>query len=50
MACAAVQNELAVLEFIHAVVEILDKHFAHVCELDIMYNLETVGTIHCVLD
>ncbi|GMH36760.1 hypothetical protein BSKO_04633 [Bryopsis sp. KO-2023] len=41
------ENELAVLEFIHAVVEILDKHFAHVCELDIMYNLETV---HFILD
>eukprot|EP00803_Ostreobium_quekettii_P004643 evm.model.scf_3584.1 EVM.evm.TU.scf_3584.1 scf_3584:1358-6782(-) len=41
------ENELAVLEFIHCVVEILDKHFAHVCELDIMYNLDIV---HYILD
>jgi len=41
------ENELAILEFIHAVVEVLDKNFAHVCELDIMYNIETV---HFILD
>jgi len=29
-----------VLEFIHALVETLDKYFESVCELDIMFNLE----------
>ena len=33
-------NELGVLEFIHALVETLDKYFENVCELDIMFNLE----------
>jgi AP-4 complex subunit sigma-1 len=35
-----VQNELGVLEFIHALVETLDRFFENVCELDIMFNLE----------
>eukprot|EP00802_Teleaulax_amphioxeia_P008118 Tamp_08126.p4 GENE.Tamp_08126~~Tamp_08126.p4 ORF type:complete len:171 (-),score=37.48 Tamp_08126:1746-2258(-) len=30
------ENELAVLELIHALVETLDRHFDNVCELDIM--------------
>ena len=34
------QNELGMLEFIHALVETLDKYFENVCELDIMFNLE----------
>ena len=34
------KNELGVLEFIHALVETLDKYFESVCELDIMFNLE----------
>lgn len=34
------QNELGVLEFIHALVETLDKYFENVCELDIMFNIE----------
>jgi len=34
------ENELGVLEFIHALVETLDKYFENVCELDIMFNLE----------
>jgi len=33
-------NELAILEFIHALVETLDKYFESVCELDIMFNLD----------
>ena len=33
-------NELGMLEFIHALVETLDKYFENVCELDIMFNLE----------
>lgn len=41
------QNELGVLEFIHALVETLDKYFENVCELDIMFNLEKA---HFILD
>ena len=32
------ENELAVHEFIHCVVETLDRHFGNVCELDIIFN------------
>jgi hypothetical protein len=41
------QNELATLELIHALVEALDRHFGSVCELDIMFNLDTA---HWALD
>ena len=41
------ENELGILEFIHAFVEILDRHFGQVCELDIMNEPEMV---HYVLD
>jgi AP-4 complex subunit sigma-1 len=41
------QNELASLELIHALVEALDRHFGSVCELDIMFNLDTA---HWALD
>ena len=34
------ENELAIYEFIHCVVETLDRHFGNVCELDIMFHLE----------
>ncbi|KAL3928540.1 MAG: hypothetical protein SGPRY_002344 [Prymnesium sp.] len=40
-------NELAILEFIHALVETLDRYFENVCELDIMFNLEKA---HFILD
>eukprot|EP01069_Polyplicarium_translucidae_P002484 Polyplicarium_translucidae@DN2043_c0_g1_i2.p1 len=40
-------NELAILEFIHALVETLDKYFESVCELDIMFNIEKA---HFILD
>lgn len=40
-------NELAYLEFIHTLVETLDKYFENVCELDIMFNLEKA---HFILD
>ncbi|KAF3341970.1 AP-4 complex subunit sigma [Carex littledalei] len=36
------QNELAILEFIHLLVETMDRHFGNVCELDIMFHLEKV--------
>ncbi|RVW38305.1 AP-4 complex subunit sigma [Vitis vinifera] len=37
--CATVGylNELAILEFIHLLVETMDRHFGNVCELDIMF-------------
>ena len=38
------QNELAILEFIHCLVETLDRYFSNVCELDLMFNLEMVRT------
>ena len=37
------QNELAILEFIHCLVETLDRYFSNVCELDLMFNLEMVS-------
>jgi AP-4 complex subunit sigma-1 len=41
------ENELAYLEFIHSLVETLDKYFENVCELDIMFNIEKA---HFILD
>lgn len=41
------ENELGMLEFIHCCIETLDKWFANVCELDIMFSLETT---HHILD
>lgn len=35
------QNELGALEFIHSFVETLDRYFGNVCELDIMYHVDT---------
>ena len=40
-------NELGYLEFIHTLVETLDKYFESVCELDIMFNIEKA---HIILD
>ncbi|KAF9615763.1 hypothetical protein IFM89_026229 [Coptis chinensis] len=36
------RNELAILEFIHLLVETMDRLFGNVCELDIMFHLEKV--------
>jgi AP-4 complex subunit sigma-1 len=38
-------NELAYLEFIHNLVETLDRYFENVCELDIMFNIEKAHII-----
>ena len=41
--CCAVDaddNELLTLELIHRFVELLDKYFGSVCELDIIFNFE----------
>ncbi|KAI8466373.1 MAG: AP complex, mu/sigma subunit [Monoraphidium minutum] len=43
----AEENELEMLEFIHCFVEVLDKHFGQVCELDIMADPDVV---HYILD
>jgi AP-4 complex subunit sigma-1 len=36
------ENELGMLEFIHTLVECMDKWAGSICELDIMYQLEEV--------
>eukprot|EP00053_Salpingoeca_punica_P013597 m.122982 g.122982 ORF g.122982 m.122982 type:complete len:145 (+) comp16238_c0_seq3:64-498(+) len=41
------ENELAILEMIHMIVETLDQYFEGVCELDIMFNIEKA---HMILD
>ena len=41
------ENELAYLEFIHNMVETLDRYFENICELDIMFNLEKT---HYIID
>ena len=41
------ENELGLLEFIHALVENMDRWAGSICELDIMYQLEQV---HFLLD
>lgn len=41
------ENEMAVYELIHNFVEVLDKYFSRVSELDIMFNLDRV---HIILD
>lgn len=41
--CAAIEpddNELITLEIIHRYVELLDKYFGSVCELDVIFNFE----------
>ena len=45
---SAQQNELAILEFIHSLVETMDKYFESVCELDVRgfpFFLVDVGLI-----
>lgn len=41
------ENELGLLEFIHNLVETMDRWAGSICELDIMYQLEEV---HFILD
>lgn len=41
--CCAIEdhdNELLTLETVHRLVELLDKYFGNVCELDIIFNFE----------
>jgi len=39
------ENELLVLEMIHRYVEVLDKHFVNVSELDLIFNFAKAYTI-----
>mmetsp|Transcript_25761 Transcript_25761/g.43179 ORF Transcript_25761/g.43179 Transcript_25761/m.43179 type:complete len:145 (+) Transcript_25761:433-867(+) len=41
------ENELSILEFIHSIVETLDRYFGNVCELDIMFHIDKA---HFILD
>jgi len=41
------ENELAILEFIHNLVETFDMYFKNVCELDLMFNIDKV---HMIVD
>lgn len=43
-AISETDNELITLEIIHRYVELLDKYFGSVCELDIIFNFEKVRT------
>lgn len=36
-------NELLMLETVHHFVEVLDKYFGNVCELDIIFNFHKVN-------
>uniref|UniRef100_A0A7S3IAW4 AP complex subunit sigma n=1 Tax=Anophryoides haemophila TaxID=46462 RepID=A0A7S3IAW4_9CILI len=36
--CDKHENELSILEIIHHYVEVLDKYFGNVCELDLIFN------------
>ena len=36
------ENELLTLEIIHHFVEVLDKYFGNVCELDLIFNFHKV--------
>jgi len=40
-------NELLTLEIIHHFVEVLDRYFGNVCELDIIFNFHKVGLRAC---
>lgn len=43
------ENELAILEFIHSLVETMDKYFESVCELDVSQDpsLHIYKQAHC---
>ena len=47
VAIDASESELGMLDFIQVFVEVLDRHFKNVCELDVIFNSEQV---HWILD
>lgn len=40
------ENELSVLEFIHSLVETMDKYFESVCELDVSDNIVAIYALY----
>ena len=38
-------NELITLELVHHFVEVLDRYFGNVCELDLIFNFHKVETL-----
>ena len=42
----AEDNELITLEMIHLYVEVLDRYFGNVCELDIIFNFHKASSLH----
>ena len=42
------ENELGMLEFIHTLVETMDRWAGSICELDIMYSVSRFETVLCV--
>ncbi|KAH9943469.1 AP complex, mu/sigma subunit [Epithele typhae] len=42
---SAADNELATLEIIHRYVEVLDRYFGNVCELDLIFNFQKAYAI-----
>ena len=47
MGIDASENELITLEVIHHFVEVLDKYFGNVCELDLIFNFHKVRPYPC---
>lgn len=43
--CDITDNELAYFEAIHLFVEVLDKYFGNVCELDLVFNFHKVRAV-----
>ena len=43
------ENELIILELMQSFVEILDKYFGNVCELDLIFNFHKVAPAHADL-
>jgi len=41
----AMDNELVTLEIIHRYVEVLDRYFGNVCELDLIFNFQKAYAI-----
>ena len=41
------ENELVVLELMQSFVEVLDKYFSNVCELDLIFNFHKVSRGRC---
>lgn len=49
IACVdARENALLVLEVVHHYVEVLDKYFGNVCELDLIFNFHKVRAPHSI--